>query len=471
MKHFNKKFLSTVFVGFFLLGCAGPDLKIEPLALTSNPADQIEQTESKINEAKKQGIAELAPVWFKKADRSFSEANRQFSKGGEVASILENLALSRAQLEKAKEYAAVARTTLEPTIEARNKAIEAGANSKTKGFADAEAEFQELTEAIESDHLRYAENNRDEVITLFHTAEKEAIRDGLLQTARNNLKTAADLDADDYVPETYAQVEAKIKNASEFIWEHPYDKEKNEALSASSTFDTARLVALAQEAKAVEDRSPEQNVLWLESRLDRISKGLVHQDNRDKRFDVQIARIENAAVSSDQLESRVSEFERVHAQEERTISKLEAEKLWNEKFDQVRAMFSEENAEVYRDGNRMIIRLKALDFPVGQAILVTSNYKLLEKVKGALGTFDHAKVIVEGHTDATGSAKINKQLSQERAEAVTEYFLTHSDLPKDSFEAKGLGFEKPLASNKTKKGRALNRRVDVVLVAPPVIAE
>jgi OmpA-OmpF porin, OOP family len=71
-------------------------------------------------------------------------------------------------------------------------------------------------------------------------------------------------------------------------------------------------------------------------------------------------------------------------------------------------------------------------------------------------------VLVEGHTDNIGTAAYNQQLSIKRAYAVRDALIKNG-VPADKIEAKGYGFDKPVASNKTKDGRAQNRRVEITI--------
>ena len=70
------------------------------------------------------------------------------------------------------------------------------------------------------------------------------------------------------------------------------------------------------------------------------------------------------------------------------------------------------------------------------------------------------KIWVQGHTDSTGSVKLNEKLSQARAESVKAYLITQG-VPADRLEAKGYASTRPIATNKTKEGRELNRRVSL----------
>jgi outer membrane protein OmpA-like peptidoglycan-associated protein len=77
---------------------------------------------------------------------------------------------------------------------------------------------------------------------------------------------------------------------------------------------------------------------------------------------------------------------------------------------------------------------------------------------------DH-KISLEGHTDSTGSAKYNQTLSEKRAAAVKAYMLGHGVTGGDRIETTGFGESKPIADNKTKKGRFENRRVEVLVLS------
>jgi OOP family OmpA-OmpF porin len=67
-------------------------------------------------------------------------------------------------------------------------------------------------------------------------------------------------------------------------------------------------------------------------------------------------------------------------------------------------------------------------------------------------------ITVEGHTDSIGSEEANKSLSQQRAQAVVDYFIG-SGLDANLLNAVGYGGTKPIATNDTAHGRAQNRRI------------
>src|SRR5262249_11205048 len=130
---------------------------------------------------------------------------------------------------------------------------------------------------------------------------------------------------------------------------------------------------------------------------------------------------------------------------------------------EARALFSPSEAQVLRDGSRVIIRLKEVKFPVGKATLDEENLPLFAKVDEALKLFQGSSVVFEGNMDSTGPESINMPLSQKRADTVREYLVSNGATDSDKVTAVGKGSSRPLTANKTSAGRAMNRRVDVVI--------
>jgi len=105
---------------------------------------------------------------------------------------------------------------------------------------------------------------------------------------------------------------------------------------------------------------------------------------------------------------------------------------------------------------------KVIYFDSGKASFKPETISTLEKVVAILVQYPTAEFDVEGHTDSQGSAKFNMALSQRRAEAVVTYLKEHG--VKSKLNAKGYGEDRPIASNRTRAGRAKNRRVEINLV-------
>jgi outer membrane protein OmpA-like peptidoglycan-associated protein len=107
-------------------------------------------------------------------------------------------------------------------------------------------------------------------------------------------------------------------------------------------------------------------------------------------------------------------------------------------------------------------------FASGKAELLPEAQDRLSQVANFLKG-SQRPVLIEGYTDSHGSATKNHALSEKRAQAVSD-FLTSQGVPADRVQAVGKGEASPVASNSTPSGRAMNRRVEIVLQAAPATA-
>jgi outer membrane protein OmpA-like peptidoglycan-associated protein len=112
------------------------------------------------------------------------------------------------------------------------------------------------------------------------------------------------------------------------------------------------------------------------------------------------------------------------------------------------------------------IETEKLYFDTGKAILKGTDEEkrdVVEKVKEELAKNPDLFVLIIGHTDATGSAKINKKLSELRADSMIS-LLERGGIPKKKLEKIVKSNSAPVASNATNAGRSENRRVEIVIV-------
>lgn len=118
---------------------------------------------------------------------------------------------------------------------------------------------------------------------------------------------------------------------------------------------------------------------------------------------------------------------------------------------------------VNRDLGKIEIKQKVF-FSTGRARIRRRSYPLLQEVAAVLKANPSMMVVVEGHTDSVGSSTTNLRLSQRRADAVRT-FLVERGIEADRLTAIGFGEEKPIDSNRTRRGRERNRRVDFTITA------
>ncbi|MCC6396330.1 MAG: OmpA family protein, partial [Bacteroidetes bacterium] len=183
----------------------------------------------------------------------------------------------------------------------------------------------------------------------------------------------------------------------------------------------------------------------------------VKSDQTIKQHEQEIANLKQQVAS---MESRVGNL----TQAERELKRrIDIQKRQEETFAEVSAMFTKQEGMVLRDGDKGIIRLYGLTFPVGKNTIEPKFFGLLTKVQDAVRKFGKCQISVEGHTDSRGGDTQNLRLSETRAQAVAEYLRANmgGGIP---IVAQGFGESRPVASNDAESGRARNRRIDIIIV-------
>lgn len=150
------------------------------------------------------------------------------------------------------------------------------------------------------------------------------------------------------------------------------------------------------------------------------------------------------------------------AKEEEIAREREARKAAETKLSAAIASLKEMGS-VKEESRGLVITLS------GSVLFATGKYELLpiakeklNEVAAALKDQGYKKVVIEGHTDSRGSAADNQKLSLQRAESVKAH-LASQGMDASKIEAKGLGPDRPVATNDTAEGRAMNRRVELVV--------
>lgn len=106
---------------------------------------------------------------------------------------------------------------------------------------------------------------------------------------------------------------------------------------------------------------------------------------------------------------------------------------------------------------------KTILFDTGKSSIKEQSAEVLQNIIGILKEYPNAKFNIEGHTDSVGSEALNMKLSKERASSVMNYLISNG-VASNRLTHEGYGESRPIDSNKTRAGRANNRRVEINLV-------
>jgi outer membrane protein OmpA-like peptidoglycan-associated protein len=124
-----------------------------------------------------------------------------------------------------------------------------------------------------------------------------------------------------------------------------------------------------------------------------------------------------------------------------------------------------EGAKIERIGEGIKITFNSgLLFDVDKSELRPTSKQNLSDLALILNKYADTNILIEGHTDSTGTEEYNKNLSKDRSDSVSSY-LAVLEVKSGRFTVVGYGENQPVATNDTDEGRQLNRRVDIAIMA------
>ena len=456
-----------------------------------------------IASAKEQYVDFYSPKFFSEGMQAYQAAVKVYRDKGMSPDLQKAIQKATQQLERAMDQTKIAQATFPDAWNARLDAMEAqAAKYQPEGWADAEEAFNGAARQLERGKLDNARDDGKEAEELYRAAELNAIKNNYLVNARRLIEQADDQKADKEAPQTFKRAQDLLAQAERDLNENRYDFDAARLMAQQAEYEAQHAMYLAQKVKSLEksDVSLEEMLLAGEASVTNIASAADMVAKYDQGMEAPVAALVNhiktyqdstryLANAYASAEKQIADLEALNEEQRKMADLLMKEKsdamneqiaaaakkqeelarklAWQDEvkrqFDQTYEIFGEDEAQVFRQGNNVIIRLYGLSFPVGKAEIDAKYYPLLGSVQDAVNLFDNARVIIEGHTDAQGGDKINQELSEKRATAVREYMLASTDLGASGITATGYGESRPVANNETPEGRAKNRRIDVVI--------
>ena len=436
------------------------------------------QTDQALKAANEARANVLAPKNYGDAAAHYRSAEDKLKRGKSIESIKKDLDAAAQSMRKAVEATRIAGVTLASAIQARNDAEEAdAAKYASEQWRDAEVKFASAAKRLEEGNVNSARSRGNDAEELFRIAELAAIKANYLDETRRLIKQADDDRVERYAPKTLAKAESLLAQAEKALTENRYDTDEPRSLARLAKYEAKHAIYLANALQPVRDRvvSLEDFALSGEQPIERIAGALDLVAELDQGYEgptnaitAKIVALQKEAYELSERRNQIFELEeeiqRLESQLGTQSERLAAQELQRQRFRQLDAMFGPAEAQVFTQGQNVLIRPIGLVFATGSSQIETEYFALLRKVQDAIRVFPHSSIVVEGHTDSFGSDETNLELSQQRAEAVRTYLLANMrDLAPDDIEPVGLGESRPVANNETIEGRAKNRRIDVVI--------
>lgn len=316
-----------------------------------------------------------------------------------------------------------------------------------------------------------------------------------LMEARNAVRIARDAKADQYAGSTFQRAQSSLDQAEDYYRRKqghgPIDTVAREAVQSA---EEARVIALrAEEQARVEQRQREaqeqtaqaqalaaqqaqaaqqaraereaeaQRAADARARADQEAQQRAQAEQQQQLAAQQAAQAQQQAQQEAQARQQ-AELQAQQAQQQAQQAQQQAQSAEQEK-EQTRARLMNQLNQVLetRDSARgLIVNMPDVLFDINKSDLKPTARERLAKVAGILLAYPDLRVEVDGYTDSTGTADLNQQLSQQRADSVRTY-LTSQGVSSNSITTQGFGMNNPIASNDTASGRQQNRRVELVV--------
>jgi OOP family OmpA-OmpF porin len=433
-----------------LVSCAH---KMNPVKISSsaNPAEEIKAQTALVQESYAKQVDVLASDDFEKSMDYFSQAKNENKKGAANKEILESVGYARAYLSRANQEAELNRNKSVEISSARESALRAGARSHSDKLNEIDEKFSNLTSSNDAITAEDKAKLQNEYLAL----ELYSIKYTNLNVIKKTLKNAEDKNAEKIIPKVYAIAQQKYNAAEKLIETDRHSMMQINSAVAEAKVATDRVMTLLASEKTSRNQTPEQRAITLEGK-----------DLTIKQTDEEIVQIEAESAKKDEVLAQQGETLLVaETQNDELKKKQQDEKV----VADAAARFKNNEADVYRQDGLLIIRLKSMNFSSGRSELPSESIAVLNKVKDVIKNLGPGDVSVEGHTDAVGAATANQKLSEKRAQSVMQFFTADEILSDNKMNFVGHGYSKPLSTNKTKEGRAQNRRVDIVIKTNHVI--
>lgn len=429
-----------------------------------------------------------APKSYTRGMREYHDAEESLRRGRNIDSVRSNAADATRYFRKATQAASLAKTALAQAIKSRQDA--ANALSPTLSpeiWTQAQRKFLQAIQLMERGDLKNAKRREFEASSLYRDAELIAIKSQYLSDTRRLLKDADRARVGRYAPLTLGKAKQLLTDAERELNTNRYDTDLPRSLAKQAHYEAKHAINLSEVVRKVRDKklTPEQLILRWEKPLqaiagaadtipdmedgpDLLAAELVAfvEDQTNELQALRQEKSENEIRVADMEEELRALDERLGgATEERAalIQRLEAQARVKQMFEQVEKIFTSREARVFREGDKIILRLVGLTFDSGASQIRPENFDLLAKVERAIDVFPRSELTIEGHTDSHGGDLSNQKLSQERAESVQQYMINAMRIPSYRLIATGYGETRPVSSNETSFGRARNRRIDIVI--------
>lgn len=476
---------SFMLLGVFILAACATTPQVDKTVVLERYPD-IAKLEQALVKGSENGWQLLSPQHYESAQAALASALKQGAAAAAVAGTTARMGLS--SLDKAEAQINVTRYELQNVLAARKRAQSAGANRvEPENFVAVDRDLKRLSSLLEDGKKAKVRGERSAIEAQYAELELMALKRDTLTDAAELIKQAKRDNIDDYAPNTIRKAEQELDLAKQVIESDRNAKDKAQQHAQWAIWNVQRATQIAELLKEFKQSamSDEDIVLWYQQQLATGIYAFVNQPDFSQKNSRLVsgiaAELKQKSLLLHELQVEIdrqkSQYDRSISDKERNLAQMQ-EKVAEErrqnalmegKFKQIQQLFTESEAEVYRQGNDVLIRTYGFTFASGSSEIRSDNYPLLNKIVKSIELFPGADIAVSGHTDNRGGDAINESLSKDRAEKVASFLVSVGRMELAKVTSVGFGKRKPLASNDTSEGRESNRRVEILIKNPHLL--
>ncbi|MBU8870033.1 MAG: OmpA family protein [Gemmatimonadales bacterium] len=467
----------------------------------------------------------FAPKTWEKATKAYEKARKDISEQKKQGNLDKHVAEAAEYTANAVKAAEVCKLSLQEYLEPRTLALASGGPARVPVlYQEAEKQFTKATKKVEEGDVKGALKEAEKSRPLFDTAEMEAIRIEVLGAADLLIAKAIADEAEKFAVTTLDKAQGARSRANTVLTSDRYNRTETVADAELAEYEAKHASSIAKSVRSLNrnDQAWEKLMLGYEIQMNRAGETFGHQhlafdngpeaaatqliddvlamqtENQNLNAQLQgvvatikesLSRVQAESPSEDpveladlldreiltmvfarrdlskKLEAGQADMAVLAKQQKKVESELAARRDKEDKFMKAKRLLNPSEGHVlFNPANDIVMRLHGLSFDVGQSEIQDPHVNLLAKVQEIIKMYPEKQLIIEGHTDLSGDSQANMTLSEKRAYAVMQYLRHSMMLSSDKVRAIGYGADRPVASNKTKEGRAKNRRIDIIVM-------
>ena len=259
----------------------------------------------------------------------------------------------------------------------------------------------------------------------------------------------------------YVQAKGRLREANSFISKKPATKEADRLFAVCSVSAEAAITQLESEinyAKARKLGVARDSLLFV---LHKLHETINRIEGSKANAMSQELEAQKAQASMLQGDLEAAKAQETLLRENLAAERERARKIQEDaqkKFDALQS----EWIKVSRGARGTIITMADILFETNKADLKPNLKENLATIAGILIVYKDPKLLIEGHTDNTGTKEHNQKLSEDRA-ANVKHYLIEKGVGAERLTSIGKGLSEPIADNNTKEGKAKNRRVELIV--------